>query len=61
MELPLVSDEDPRREKKEFDVAAAEEELTARAIGEWIYFCWSKLLKSDGVFGWNREEEEVSI
>jgi len=34
--LPLDSDEDPIREKKEFDFVAAtdEEEVTARAIGE---------------------------
>lgn len=37
--IPLVSEEDPMREKKEVDfaaaaAAAAEEEVTARAIGE---------------------------
>lgn len=49
--LPLVSEEDPRREKKELDVAVAEEEevMEERAIGEeeeeeeWIKalkICW---------------------
>lgn len=47
--LPLVSEEDPRREKKELDVAVAvaeeEEVMEERAIGEEEEEEWIKALK----------------